>query len=161
MKNLRIEVKWAVIFVLTALAWMLLERLAGLHGEHIDRHMIYTNFFAIPAITVYVLALRDKRNNFYGGVITYGQSFISGLIITALVTLANPLTQYLVSTVVTPDFFANAIDYAVRSGKMTQAEAEGYFNLGSYIMQGFIGTPVMGLITTAVVSLFIKRKAVG
>ncbi|MBZ0241704.1 MAG: DUF4199 domain-containing protein [Bacteroidales bacterium] len=158
MKNLTIEIKWALIFVLTSMAWMLLERLSGLHGQHIDKHAFYTNFFAVPAILVYVFALRDKRNNFYEGIISYKQAFISGLFITLFVTLLNPLSQYIISTIISPDYFANAIAYAVDAGKMTPTEAREYFKLTSYIIQGFIGVPVMGMMTAAIVALLIKRK---
>ena len=38
---------------------------------HIDKHVVYTNFYALPAILVYVFALLDKRKNFYNGKMTY------------------------------------------------------------------------------------------
>ena len=38
MEAYKTELKWGVIFVLSGLIWMLLERLAGLHGEHIAHH---------------------------------------------------------------------------------------------------------------------------
>ncbi len=161
MKNIKIEIKWALIFVAMSLAWMLIEKLAGLHDAHIDKHSIYTNFIAIPAIAVYVLALNDKRKNFYGGSMSYKQGFISGLIITLIVTLLSPLTQYITSTIITPDFFANAIEYAVANGKTSREAAEAYFSLKSYIVQGLIGAPVMGIATTAIVAIFTRGKKKG
>jgi hypothetical protein len=158
MKGIRIEIKWAIIFFLTALAWMLLEKLVGLHDQHIEKHAIYTNIFAVPAIAVYVFALLDKRKNFFSGIMSYKQGLISGLIITLIVTLLNPLSQYLISNFITPNYFANAISYTVETGKMTQEMAENYFSTKSYILQGFIGTPIMGIITTAIVALFVKRN---
>lgn len=161
MKNIKIEIKWALIFAAMSLAWMLIEKLAGLHDAHIDKHPIYTNFIAIPAIAVYVLALNDKRKNFYGGSMSYKQGFISGLIITLFVTVLSPLTQYITSTIITPDFFANAIEYAVANGKTSREAAEAYFSLKSYIVQGLIGAPVMGIVTTAIVAIFTRGKKKG
>lgn len=158
MKNYKIEVKWAVIFMIMTLVWMLLEKLAGLHSKHIDKHLIYTNFIAIPAIAVYVFALLDKRKNFYGGAMSYKQGFNSGLLITLFVTILSPLTQVITSLLITPEYFPNVIDYCVSQGKMTQEGAESYFNLKSYIIQGLIGAPVMGLLTTALVAIFTRRK---
>jgi hypothetical protein len=158
MSKYKIEVKWAVIFVLMTLAWMVLEKLAGLHDENIDMHPVYTNFIAIPAIIIYVLALLDKRKNYYSGAMTYKQGFITGLIITAIITILSPLTQYIISTFITPDYFSNAIGYAVSEGIMTKEEAEGYFNLSNYIVQVLIGTPIMGIITTAIVAIFTRKK---
>lgn len=154
----KIEIKWALIFVVTALVWMTLEMLSGLHDTHIDKHAIYTNLFAIPAIAIYVFALREKRDSFYGGIMSYKQGFIAGLIITLIVTILSPVTQFITSTIITPDYFANVINYAVEQGEMTRDAAESYFNLKSYIIQGVIGAPVMGLLTTAVVAFFVKKK---
>ena len=158
MKNIKIEIKWAILFTLMMLAWMLFEKLAGLHDIHIDQHYIYTNFVMIPAIAFYVFALLDKRKNFYDGTMSYKQGFISGLIITIIVTIFSPLTQYITSTFITPDYFQNVIAYSVSKGEMTQLEAENYFNLNSYMVQVIIGTSIMGLITTAIVAIFTKRN---
>lgn len=158
MKKYSIELKWAVIFAGMSLLWMLLERLAGLHSTHIDKHPIYTNFIAIPAIAIYVFALLEKRRKDYNGVMTWKQGFISGLIITLIVTVLSPLTQVITAEIITPDYFSNAIEYAVSNGKLTRAAAEQYFNLGSYIVQGLIGAPVMGIVTSAVVALFVRKK---
>lgn len=158
MKNIKIEIKWAIIFALMTLLWMVLERSVGLHDTHIDKHAVYTNFIAIPAISVYVFALLDKRKNFYHGKMTYLQGFICGLIITLFVTVLSPLTQYITSTIITPDYFENAIAYGVSTGKITPEAAEDYFNLENYIIQGLIGAPFMGLITTALVAIFTRKK---
>ena len=124
MKNLKIEIKWAIIFAVMQLLWMLLERLKGLHSEHIDKHAIFTNFIAIPAIAIYVFALLDKRKNFYQGKMTYKQGFLTGLFITLFVTLFSVATQYITSTIISPDYFSNMIQYAVSEGKMTREAAE-------------------------------------
>lgn len=155
--NYKTEIKWALLFVVAALAWMFVEKAAGLHDTHIDKHAIYTNLFAIPAIAIYILALREKRDSDYGGVMTYKQGFISGLIITLIVTVLSPVTQVITSTIITPDYFANVIEYAVEQGELTREAAESYFNLKSYIIQGLIGAPVMGILTTAIVAFFVKK----
>lgn len=158
MKNLRIEIKWALIFTAMGLVWMVLEKLAGLHDEHIDKHAIYTNFVAIPAIAIYVLALLDKRENFYNGVMTYMQGFVTGVTITVFVTILSPLSQYITSTVITPGYFPNVIAYVVGKGEMTREAAEAYFNLSSYILQGLMFAPVMGVLTSVIVAIFTRRK---
>jgi len=158
MKNYKIEIKWAFIFVAMTLIWMILEKIAGLHSDHIDKHYIYTNFISIPAIAVFVLALLDKRKNYYSGVMSYKQGFRSGLIITLIVTILSPLTQAITSLVISPEYFPNIIEYTVNSGQTTREEAEKFFNLKSYIIEGLIGAPIMGLITTAIVAIFTRSK---
>ncbi|MGB5979687.1 MAG: DUF4199 domain-containing protein, partial [Cyclobacteriaceae bacterium] len=137
--------------------WMVLERSTGLHGEHISQHYIYTNLFAIPAILIYVMALRDKRKNYYGGYITFRRAFTSGAIITVILMVLSPVSQLIVHYLITPDYFQNISEYAVSQGEMTRPEAENYFNIATYIMQSIIFTAAIGLLTSAIVSFFIKR----
>ena len=158
MKNLSLEIKWGLIFTGMMLLWMLGERLAGLHGEHIAQHAIWTNAVMVPALTIYWLALKDKRESFYGGKMTWTQGFKAGAIITAVVALLTPITQWLISAVISPDYFANAIEYGVSSGQTTKEDALAFFNLKSYIIMSFFGSIVMGLISAAIIALFVRRK---
>jgi hypothetical protein len=143
-----------------SLLWMVLEKAVGLHSTHIDKHMYLTNLFAIPAILLYVLALKDKKKNFYNGQMTYKQGFLSGLIITIIVALLAPLTQWITSTIITPEYFPNVIAHSVETGYHSSLEeAEAYFNLKNYMVQSVIGALMMGIITTAVVALFVRSKS--
>ena len=159
MKSIGIEIKWAFIFIGVSLLWMLIEKLLGLHSTHIDKHMYLTNLFAIPAILVYILALKDKKKNYYKGHMTYKQGFVCGLIITGIVTLFAPLTQWITSSIITPEYFPNVISHSVETGYFPSLEeAEAYFNLRNYMVQSTIWTFVMGVVTTAVVAIFIRTK---
>lgn len=103
MKNVQIEIKWAIIFSIVGLLWMVMEKALGWHDEHIDQHMYLTNLYAIPAIILMVLALREKKKVFYQGTMSYQQGLISGIILSAIIAAISPLTQYITSTVITPD----------------------------------------------------------
>lgn len=158
MKTYRIEIKWAIIFALTLLLWMWGEKALGFHDEHIDQHMIITSFFYIPAITLYVLAILDKRKRSYDGKMTYRQGLITGLVLSGIFTLFVPLLQVITSLVITPQYFKNVITYAVEHDIMTLEAAQDQFNLTSYIIQGMISFPITGAITSAIVAIFTRRK---
>ncbi len=145
--------------MLATLAWVALEKALGWHDEKIEVHATYTNFYAVVAIAIYVFALIDKKKNFYHGKMDYRQGFMTGLILTLFITLLSPFTQYLTSTVITPDYFSNVITYAVASGNMSQEEAENYFNLKNYLFQSVVGALVMGLLTSAGVAFFVRTKS--
>jgi NADH:ubiquinone oxidoreductase subunit 3 (subunit A) len=89
---------------------------------------------------------------------SWKQGFISGLIITAVVTLLTPLSQYLTSAVITPNHFENMISYTVETGNKTQEAAEAYFNLKNYMIQSIIFAPVVGIVTSAIVAIFTRKK---
>lgn len=158
MKLFKTEIKYAFVFFLMTLIWMCIERLVGLHSTHIDKHPYYTNLYAIPAILVYVVALREKRETYFSGIISYKQSFLSGLVMTIFITLLSPISQYITSTYITPHFFENAINYAVSNHRLSMEEAVNYFNLENYLKESLIGALFMGTITTAVASIFIRKK---
>jgi hypothetical protein len=159
MKKYAIEIKWGILFTAMMLLWMMLEKGLGWHDEHIGKHHIYTNFVALPAIAFYVIALIDKRQNYYNGLMSYKQGFISGVIISMVVMVFSPLTQVITSLYITPNYFENVIRFVVEHDQMTQEEAEGYFNLSNYILQSTIFAPIMGIFTSALVAIFVKRKA--
>ena len=51
------------------------------------------------------------------------------------------------------------MEYSVANGSMTKDAAEKYFNLKNFIVQGMMFTPVMGIVTTLVVAVFVKKKS--
>jgi hypothetical protein len=159
MKSINIEIKWAILFSIMGLVWMLLEKLSGLHSTYIDYHLYLTNLFAIPAIWVMVLALMNKKKVFYNGNITYMQGLLSGIVLSFIIALLSPLTQWITSYVITPEYFPNVIKRSVEIGYYkTTAEAEANFNYSNYAIQGAIASFVMGLVTTAVAMIFIRTK---
>jgi hypothetical protein len=107
MASIKIEIKWAILFSIMGLVWMLLEKLSGLHSTYIDYHLYLTNLFAIPAIWVMVLALKEKKKVFYNGNITYLQGLLSGIVLSIIIALISPLTQWITSYIITPEYFPN------------------------------------------------------
>jgi hypothetical protein len=158
MKKLKIEIKWALIFVTMQLSWMLMEKLTGLHETHIDKHAFFTNGVAILAFLIYALALLDKRKNHYHGKMTYLQGFVTGIWITLIVTLLTPITQYITSYWISPEFFNNMIAFSVSQGKMSQEKAESFFNFNSYLLQSTLFGPVAGIVTSAIVAIFTRKS---
>lgn len=159
MKNIKIEFKWAIIFSGVVLLWMLLEKLSGLHGKYIDYHLYLTNLFAIPAIIMMVMALKDKKKNYYNGQMSYKQGLITGSILSVIIALISPLTQWITSFIITPEYFPNVIKRSIELGYFkTIAEAEANFNYQNYAKQGAIGALVMGIVTTAIAMIFIRTR---
>lgn len=159
MKAVSIELKWAIYFSLMALLWMVLEKLSGLHGKYIDYHIYLTNLFAIPAIWFMVMALQDKKRSYYAGKMTYMQGLISGIILSSFIALLSPLTQWITTYVITPEFFPNVIKRSVELGYFPDTEAAANnFNYSNYALKGMFGAFIMGVITTSIAMIFIRTK---
>ena len=160
MKNFRIELKWGVIFFISGLLWLGLEKFLGWHDRLLAQHAIYTLGYAPIAIAIYALALRDKKRTTYAGKMSFGQGLLSGLILTGVVVLLTPLSQYITHELVSPSYFPNIIEFSVQQGRLTLSEAEAYFTLKNYITQSILFAAFMGVITTALVMFFLRTKAV-
>lgn len=160
MKNFSIELKWGVIFIISGILWVWLEAIFGLHDVYIAQHPLYTNFFGIIAVVIYILALREKKQKFFKGEMPWKEGFTSGIILTIVITILSPLSQYVVYTFISPSYFQNVIEYSIENNKMTQEQAEAYFSLRSYMIQATFGALVMGVVTAAVVAWFVRTKKV-
>ncbi len=159
MKNIQLEFKWAIIFTVMMLLWMVAENQLGFHGDRIALHSIVTNFVAIPAILIFVFALREKRKITYNGKATYIQLLVSGAVLSIIITCLTPMVQYLINVAIAPEYFINMKNYVTSTGAMTKEAAEEYFNPLNYMIEATIGSFGMGIITSAIVAIFLKAKA--
>lgn len=156
-KQYRVEIKWALIIIGATWLWAGLERLCGLHGEHIEKVRFYTNFFILPLVLLYIVALIDKRRTDYQGRILFKQGFRTGLVLTLLLTALAPLTQYVTHTVISPHFFDNAVAYIVAAGVLPEDSARAFFSLGNYIRHTMLSTPVIGLLIALFAALIVPK----
>lgn len=158
MNKYSIEIKWGFLFVIALILWMVGEKNFGLHDELIEEHAFYTSFFAIVAIGIYLLALYDKRRNYYAGKMDWKRGFFTGLKMTAVIVLLSPLAQYIISIYITPEYFENVINYTVEKGDMTTPEAEEYFSLENYIFQSTVWALMSGVLTSAFAALLMRKR---
>jgi len=87
---------------------------------------------------------------------TFLQGLLSGMLITLVVVVLTPLSQFLSHGLISPAYFPNIIQLTVNSGKMTLPEAEAYFNLMNYTKMSVFFATGMGILTTVVVMIFMK-----
>lgn len=158
LKNIKIELKWAIIFTIMMLVWMLLEKTLGWHDAQIADHKWLTMLFIPFAVFMYVLGMRETRRRSYNRKITWLQGFLSGLIITIFIALLSPLAQYLTHNYITPEYFENVKDYSITNKLMTIETANEYFNLNTYLLQSFFGALLGGVVTSAIVAIFLRRS---
>jgi hypothetical protein len=158
MKKFTIEIKWAIIFTIAGLLWMFLEKKLGWHDALIAKQPIYTMLFSIIAIIIFVLAIKDKKSNYYENDMDWKQGFLSGSIVSLIVAILSPLSQYIIMEIISPNYFQNAINNATLNNNMSLETAKAFFNLKSYIFQAAFGGLSVGIVTSAIVAYFIKTK---
>jgi hypothetical protein len=158
MKNFSIEIKWALRFTLLTLAWAIGEKFIGLHDEHINNYGMCSFLFVFPAVLFFFQAINEKKKYVYNNSMTFRQGFVCGVILSFIISLLNPLAQLVIYKSITPHFFDTIIAYKVKNGYLRIENAKVYFNLKTYMIEStFIGLS-KGIITGAIVSVFIRNK---
>lgn len=154
---MKTELLYGLLLALAGFLWVCGEYAVGLHTTRIDLHPIVTNFFLIVLVGIFIIAIRAKRNRTLGGSMTWWQGVQCGLGISLVTALAGIAGQWIFFAQVNPGFFEAMIQHAVDSGKATTREAHAYFNLESHMLQGIVGTLVLGFLTAAIVSIFLRK----
>lgn len=157
MKAIIIELKWAIIFTITLLAWMLFEKTLGWHDEKIADHFWLTFLFIPFAVLIYVLVMREKRRRHFNKKLTWLQGFITGVKMAFFVALLSPLAQYITHNYITPEYFESVSQYSITNDLMSIEEANDYFNITNYMLQSAIGALGGGIVISALVAIFMRR----
>jgi hypothetical protein len=152
------EFKWASILFTVTLLWKVFEKIMGWHGPQIEKHALYSNMYDLLFVTIFVFALLGIRKKRFAGEMTWKQGFLSGLIITVLITAVSPITQFLAHKVISPEFFPNIINLAVENGVLSSETAEAKFNLNNYILENLVGTAIIGTVCALLLPLFMMKK---
>lgn len=158
MKKFKIEFKWAIYIIILFLAWMTIEKQLGFHNEKLKWQVFFGMLIVIPNFVLYYLALRDKKNNFYNGEMNWKQGFYSAMVISFIIVLFSPFTQFITYEFISPNFFDNMIALSVERGKLTEEEAKSFFNLSASIWQSISSGLSFGVVLGAIVAYIIRTK---
>lgn len=158
MNKYKTELKWALIFVAGVILWNLLGKILGMDAEHIDKHVLYSSLFTIPAILLYVLVLIDKRKYNYKGFMTYKQGVMTALTFTLFLAIFGLFTPS-IATFISPEYYSNAIQHAVETGEMTREQANNMFNLTNRTKGEVLSTAVFGTVFSLIIPIFTKKKS--
>jgi hypothetical protein len=88
----------------------------------------------------------------------FKKGLASGIIMTVLITIFGILTPIITATLISPNLFANSINYVVQAGMMTEAEARAQFNLSAFIIQGIFAAPIFGLVLSALAAFLLRSS---
>lgn len=154
MNEFKIELKWGLLFSLVTILWMGGEKIIGLHQTYSNLQFL----IGIPYFLIFLLGMMDKKRRYYHGKISFKEGIRFGLVLSLIVALLTPIVKYIVFNYVSPDYLPNMIKYMVDNGRMDQASADSFFSLGNQIKSSAYINLVMGVLTSALIALFLKNK---
>lgn len=156
----KVELKWAFIFSLLSLLWILGEKVVGLHDPNrfLPLQPYVTMFILIPNLLLFYWAIREKRETTNSSNFRFQDRFKSGIIMTGFITILTPLVQYIISTAITPEYFENVILYVVEKNIMSLEEAEQQFNLENHMIKSTLFSALFGIVASAIMAYLLKQN---
>jgi RsiW-degrading membrane proteinase PrsW (M82 family) len=158
MEKFKIEFKWASIFTAINLIWVYIEKYLGLHDKYIDYHSIVGLVILIPFSLCILMSIRQKREEYYKGDMTWQKAFLSGALLSLVVAGLSAGPVYVMSEYVSPDFFEIAKSKSLGRGA-TEEMVKQFFNLNAYISQAIMFYLAFGVMISALIGLVVKRKS--
>lgn len=165
MKAYLIEIRYAFFISAVTFIWLMLEYLLGFQDEYVSYHSLVSKLALVIPIAFTFAALRQKREEYYDGVISFRQAFQSGALIAIICALLMIPIQYVFHYMINPRFFDVMIEESIKDGikngkNLTEArqQAEAYYNITAYVIQSVIGTLVIGFLLAAILGWGVKRS---
>lgn len=158
MKKFSIEFKWAAIATLAALFWMILEKALGFHGEKIRYEMGFTMLFNLLIVIYYWLAIRQKKQEYYNNDMTWLKAFVSGLVLTVMISFFYPLVQYIAYNQLTPNFMELFQEALLKDGRMSLEDAQKNSNFDLFLRNAVFNNLSFGVVYSAIIAYFMQTK---
>lgn len=156
-QSFKIEIKWAILYSIAYTIWMYFESKMGWHDAKIGLQPLYNLLFLPISILLIGLAIFDKKRNHYKNEMDWKKGFVSGIILSVLITVLNPVVLYITYNYISPDFFENAINVYVSEGFPLE-KAKAQYNLNTAISNSVFDKLSFGVVISAAVSYFIRTK---
>jgi len=157
MKKFAIEIKWGIRYFFAYLVWVYVEKMSGYYSEKIDDYLLYSILFTFIGIFIYVMAINDKKKNYFNNNMDWKQGSVTGIFMTIVIAILMPLCQIIIHKGIAPEFFPNMIANSVAKGTKLE-DAKAYFNLSSYIFQSVFSALSFGVVISAIVAYFLQTK---
>jgi tetrahydromethanopterin S-methyltransferase subunit B len=137
---------------------MTLEKETGYHDINIKWQPVFNLLFIFPTFILYVLALLEKKKKYYHDQMSWKQGMIAAIIMSFIIVIFSPISQFIVHEIISPDFLENTINFTVKQKKLTLTEAKEYTTLTSSIWKNISDGLSFGVVIGAIVAYLIQSK---
>jgi len=161
---MRTELKFGLIAGIGVSIYVLLEYLLGFHTTHPEIGEYSGYFSAIIPIVVILFAIRKKRDRSFKGLISFGQAFITGIIVTAISAFIITAFFVIYNDYINPEGMKNISNWKAEQMRLQSIPEEEIvasieqWNAMNNPLFVFAGSFFMGLIITVIFALVIRKR---
>lgn len=159
------ELLAGIAIALATFVWLCLEFIFGLHDRYIDYYLYTSNLIYILPIIGIHWAVKKRFYALSPGEFQIKDGLMSGVIVLVTAAFLNLFLQLMFLTYINPDFFGNMIAVSAKKAIMTGGnsivaiqDAQEYYNLSSYLIQGFTTFLILGLFISLMTSFRLIKK---
>lgn len=163
---MKTELKYGLITGIGLSIYVFVEYLLGFHTIYPDIGEYSGYFSAIIPVAAIFFSIKEKRNRSFNGIISFGQAFITGLVISVISAFILTAFFYFYNNNINPE----GINYLVE-WKANQMREENYseeeivatieeYNVRNNPMVIFAGTLGMGTLITIIFSFLLRRNTI-
>lgn len=157
MKKISLELKWALILGIVHLFFILIDRLFGIYEFESISKIVFSGIpFTISSIYSFTFALFNIKSRRLLSEMTYKDGFKSGTIITLLFLLLLPIIHSL-AYLANPNYFSDAIQYAIINNKLTLEQAQFQYSFTFYLITNIITSTFSGLLMSSLIPLIVNK----
>lgn len=150
MKKFETEFKWAVYFMLLLFIWFYMEKLMGLHANYVRFEGIFSILILAPQAFLYHFALRQKREKYFKGNISWKQAFFSGAILTLIIAGLSPIVSYSTTAVISPEFMDNL--------RMQTGQSKDIYSANRFSTDLLFSLLSNGIVIAAIMAILIRQR---
>ncbi len=159
--TMRTAVKWGILFGIAATIWTAAVHLAGFYTNRVEYAKLVDTLAIIIPLVIFPIALLARRREL-GGSISFGQGLLTGLVVAVVAAPITVLFLWAYHHYINPDWITILADYeresltaAGASEAEIAASVDRLYQGGTdsaQILGGLIGTTILGLILSSVVT---------
>ena len=161
---MKTELKYGLIAGIGVSVYVLLEYFLGFHTTYPEIGQYSGYFSAIIPIFAILYAIKEKRNRYFNGYITFGQGFITGLIVTVISAFIITGFFVIYNDFINPEGLKYISSWRAEQMRLENIPEEEIvasieeYNAMYNPLVIFSGTFVMGLLITAILAFLLRRK---
>ncbi|MDF1656053.1 MAG: DUF4199 domain-containing protein [Verrucomicrobiales bacterium] len=161
-----LELRWGLIIGSVNMGWLFLSYYLGMHDQGLGMIQVMTLVSVLLSVVGYLLGLRDITFRFPDT--QYKEGLRSGAIIAGIVAVFAALSQVIYFKLINPGWTEQMVEltrnFYLESG-LPETEAEQFaegakqtFGLTSYMIQSALGAIIIGMISTAIILMFLRKR---
>lgn len=169
MRNLKTEIKYAVISAITLVIWVTVEHLLGFNTTKMDKGEYTRPIIAIAVFIFLFLGIREKKNKELGGQLTFMQGLKTAFFISLFYALLQAIWFAIYGGIINPDYAILSLQFQekqlIADGKtpqeITDELAMTKMIFGNALIQFaffIFSTTMIDTIVGVIMTLFLKTK---